>query len=246
MSDTTPPANSINTAGSLAAFTTPPPAIMRGRRFIRAVGSFIFFRVLLKLRVEDAHYVPASGPTIILINHISLLDPIPGVGALTSRDIVPICKEELYRHWFTRWIIDNWGIIHIRRGEIDMDALRQSLAVLKGKDALLVAPEGTRHKEGMTEPKDGVAWLAQKSGAVIVPCGLTGTGGFGKRWKRLQRAPVTVRYGRPVRLKPGLKRADYPKIMQELMYQIAPLVREDLRGDYADPSKATMETIEYV
>ncbi len=231
---------------SLSAYTTPPPDILRGRRFIRAVGYFLCFRILFKLRVEDVSYLPASGPTIVLINHVSMLDPIPGVGACKTRDIVPICKEELYRHWFTRWIIDHWGIIHIRRGELDMDALKQSLAVLKGADALLVAPEGTRHQEGMTEPKDGVAWLAQKSNAMIVPCGLNGTGGFAKIWKKLQRPVITVRYGRPVRLKPGLKRSDFPRIMQELMYQIAPLVSEELRGDYADLSKATMETIEYV
>jgi 1-acyl-sn-glycerol-3-phosphate acyltransferase len=238
--------SNVSQLSSLDAYTTPPPVIMRGRRFIRSLGYFLCFRILFKLRVIDVQQLPASGPTIILINHVSMLDPVPSVGACATRDIVPICKEELYHHWFTRWLIDNWGMIHIRRGELDMDALKQALAVLKGKDALLIAPEGTRHPNGMSEPKDGVAWLAQKSGAVLVPCGLNGTGGFGKIWKKLQRPVITVRYGRPVRLKPGLKRTDYPQIMRELMYQIAPLVTEDLRGDYADLSQATMETIEYV
>lgn len=230
---------------SLAA-GVPSRRILRGRRFIKIVGGTLFLRILLKLTVQGADNIPRNGPAIVLINHVSLLDPIPiGGASMHIRDVVPIGKQELYEQWFTRWVMDTWGCIPIRRGEADMDALRRSLAVLKGPDMLLVAPEGTRHPNGLSEPKDGVAYLAHKSGATIIPTGLTGTQGFTQFWKRLRRAPVTVRYGRPVRIKATIKRADYPKIMEELMYQIAPLIPANLRGDYADLSKATMTTIEY-
>lgn len=224
----------------------PDARIRRGRRLIRSVGSFVFFRVLLRLKVQGIENVPLTGPAIILINHQSLIDPVCAIGACRVRDMVPISKEELYHNPITKWITDNWGGIPIKRGEVDMSALKLALTVLKGPDMLLIAPEGTRHKEGMHDPKDGVAFMAQKSNAIVVPTGLIGTHGFGPNWKRLRRSPVSVQFGRPVRLKAGLKRTDYPRIMHELMYQIAPLLPEALRGDYADLTKSTMETIEYL
>jgi 1-acyl-sn-glycerol-3-phosphate acyltransferase len=225
------------------------PQLLRGRALLSLIARPLFFGLLLDYKVENVEVLPRTGPVMILMNHVSNLDPIPAVGACKFRDIVPICKAELYeKNWFTRATIDLWGCIPIRRGEVDMDALKLSLKVMEGPDILLVAPEGTRHKDGMREPKEGVAFLAQKSGAIIVPCGLSGTRTheLQQHWKKLHRAPVTVRYGRPVKLKAGLKRADYKRITNELMYQIAPLLTPDIRGEYADLSKATMDTIEYV
>lgn len=224
-----------------------PAHIRRGRRFIKVVGGTLFLRILLRLTVVGAEHIPRSGPAIVLINHVSLLDPIPVTGAsMHIRDVVPVGKQELYEHWFTRWVMNTWGCIPIRRGEADIDALRRALTALRGPDMLLVAPEGTRNPDGLKAPKDGVAFLAHKSGATIIPTGMSGTSGFDQHWKRLRRAPITLRYGRPVRIRPAVKRADYPKIMEELMYQIAALVPPHLRGDYTDLSKATMTTIEYV
>ena len=68
---------------------------------------------------------------------------------------------------------------------------------------LFVFPEGTRSRDGaLQEGRDGVASLALRTGAPIVPVGIAGSD---RVWPRGQKLPhpggrVTVRVGSPFRL----------------------------------------------
>ena len=106
---------------------------------------------------------------------------------------------------------------------------------------LFVFPEGTRsHDGGLQAARDGVAVLALRTGAPIVPVGIAGSYG---RWPRGQKLPhpgghVTVRVGSPFRLDelipPGVdKRAAKGLATTILMRRIAELLPPAQRGVYA-------------
>ena len=106
-------------------------------------------------------------------------------------------------------------------------------------------PEGTRSHDGtLGEGRDGVAVLALRTGAPIVPVGVTGAY---ERWPRGQKLPhpggrVTARVGSPFRLadvlSPDLdRRAAKSEATNVIMRRIAELLPERQRGRYGtDPS----------
>lgn len=218
-------------------------AVTRG--ILRFIGKVLIINTTFRLTVNGLENIPHTGPTMVLLNHVSNLDPIAVGLTCPFRDMTALCKYELYQSLLTRWIIVGWGAIPIKRFEFDRAALRRALDALKSPDILMLAPEGHRNRR-MTDPKEGVAFLAHKSKAVIVPTGVSGTLAWGANLRRLRRAPITVDYGRPVRVRAGVTRDDYTLLTHEIMYQIAPLVAPELRGDYADLNKATMTTLEYI
>lgn len=56
------------------------------RRFMRDfLLNTLAFRLLLKVRVHHPEYIPASGGTILMINHVTGIDPIIVAGVVRSR-----------------------------------------------------------------------------------------------------------------------------------------------------------------
>lgn len=210
---------------------------------MRLLGRMLVLNFLMKLTLTGLENVPRSGPTMVLFNHLSLLEPVVVAIGVTNRDLVPMAKEELLENPFTGVLMRGWDAIPIRRGEVDIQAIKRAIDTIQSNVVLMIAPEGHR-QTGLHDPKEGVAMLASRTGAVIVPVGLSGTQNFWRNLKQLRRTPVTVHIGQPFRLREGITRKQYARVMQEVMYRLAPLVEPDLRGDFADLSKATTETIE--
>jgi 1-acyl-sn-glycerol-3-phosphate acyltransferase len=178
------------------------------RRFLRFLLSTIAFPWLVRIKsVEGLENIPESGPAILLINHIAFVDPIVVLQVL-QRDIVPLAKIEVYELPFVGLFPKMWGVIPIRRDEVDRRAVQKSLAVLKAGEMILVAPEGTRN-EALQSGKEGVAYLASRSGAPIIPVALEGTEGYPsfpilRSWWN---GGARLRFGRPFRYLETFKRA---------------------------------------
>lgn len=179
-----------------------PRRIQFTRSLMRALGNVLFTHMAARLTVNGREHIPATGATILLINHLTLFDPVAAILGLRGRDLNGLVKYELYEQLWSRWIIVGWGAVPIRRFVLDRAALKAALAVFKTPDMLLVAPEGHRHP-AMTDPKEGVAFLAHKANAMLMPTGISGTENLLHNMKRLRRTPITVNYGRPVRLRAG-------------------------------------------
>lgn len=217
------------------------------RRFLRFLLRTIAFTLLIKLvKVEGLENIPKRGPAILLINHIAFVDPIV-VLHVVPRNIVPLAKIEVYDYPVIGIFPRLWKVIPIRREEVDRRAVQNALAVLKAGEIILVAPEGTRGSM-LQRGKEGVAYLASRSGAPIVPVMLEGTPDFPtlpltEKWSE---GGVYVRFGRPFRFRPDLKRANREQLRlmtDEAMYILAALLPESRRGVYSDLSKATRDTI---
>jgi 1-acyl-sn-glycerol-3-phosphate acyltransferase len=218
------------------------------RRFIHWSMRAIGYRILFKFdRVEGLENLPAQGPAILMMNHSALLDPVV-VMSCVPRHIVPIAKAEGFRNPFFGPLMTVWQVIPIQRGEVDRQALRRMLQVLDAGECLLMAPEGTRHP-ALQQARPGVAYLAWRSGAPVVPVALEGTEGFPTlsraRWRR---PGATVRLGTPFRFRPLPGRPGHDRLQQmmdEAMYVLAAMLPASRRGEYADLARATSETIEF-
>lgn len=171
------------------------------RTGVRVVGTGLA-RTLLSLRVEGAEHVPAEGPVILAGNHSGILDG-PLVFFVSPRPTRLLTKAEVFVGGWARacgWL----GLIPVHRGRADRAALQAGLAHLADGGALGVFPEGTRGTGALEQVADGVAYLALRSGAPVVPIAVTGTLAALPRGKKVPawRAPVRVVFGPPVTVLP--------------------------------------------
>ena len=197
---------------------------------------------------EGMERIPRQGPLILMYNHIHIIDPLVLV-AHVPRYAVAISKVEVFGWPVVGPLVRLYPTIPVHRGEMDMTAVRQSLAVLQAGQALIVAPEGTRSRSGtLMQAKRGMIFLAQQTDPLILPVAVTGTTAFSARLKRLRRVPVRYRFGRPFRFrwpegKP--KREVMQQMADEAMYELARLLPPEMRGVYSDLEAATTEWLRF-
>ena len=220
------------------------------RRLMRFLLRTIGFTLLAKVdHVEGIEKVPATGPAILMINHINFIDPFVVVNVL-PRNIVPMAKIEVYSYPVVGIFPRIYGVIPVQREEIDRRAVQGALDVLRAGEIILVAPEATRGPQ-LRRGKEGIAYLATRANVPIVPIAIDGTIGFPTfrllpRWRE---PGANVRFGNPFVFKNLNQRAgkEMLRIMtDEAMYILAAMLQEHRRGVYADLSLATQETIEWV
>lgn len=220
------------------------------RWFLRGLIDNIAWRFLARIdhsRIVGLENLPATGSAILMINHIAFIDPIVVLGNL-PRNIVPMAKAEVSRIPVWGIFPQMWQVIPVRREEMDRKAVERALEVLKAGEIILIAPEAHRHP-ALKQAKEGIAYIAHKSGAPIIPVALENTNGYPTLlgpWNA-QQPGAYFRLGRPFRFKPVTGRMPRERLRQmtdEAMYQLAAMLPERRRGDYSDLSKATTETLE--
>lgn len=220
------------------------PRLTFGRRllraFLRGFAKLLTF-VTLRVTITGLENFPKYGPALVVINHLGDADVVPLLAKLPFiSPIEGIGKIELYDHWLVGPVFRAYGVIWVHRGQPDRKAIRAALDGLAEGRMVGLAPEGRQSViGGLEEGNDGAAFLALKSGAPIVPIGLTGTGNsnvYG-HLKRLKRAPVTLSVGKPFFLQ---EHADRQKMIREgtrqIMEALARLLPESYRGTYKSNS----------
>jgi 1-acyl-sn-glycerol-3-phosphate acyltransferase len=196
----------------------------------------------MRLRVVGAERVPRTGPVLLVSNHLGPADHF-AVGVRLRRRLRILAKAEIFEWPLLGWLARRAGAVRIRRGESDREALRIASRLLESGECVLVFPEGTyAHPPdpvGMLPLKTGAAWLALRSGATIVPVGLSGIESVWVRrrgWRLFRRAHVTVAFGEPYRLPPALgatRKQTLETVTEEMALRIAALIPASYRGSYA-------------
>jgi 1-acyl-sn-glycerol-3-phosphate acyltransferase len=200
-------------------------------------------------RITGLENLPPAGPAILMINHIAFIDPVIVLGNL-PRNIVPLAKAEVYRYPVWGIFPRLWDVIPVHREELDRRALERALAVLAAGEVILIAPEAHRHP-AMTQGREGIAYIAHKSGAPIIPVAIANTPGYPTLmgpWNA-KKPGAHFELGRPFRFKPvqgRLPRERLRLMTDEAIYILAAMLPEHRRGYYSDLSKATTETIEFL
>jgi 1-acyl-sn-glycerol-3-phosphate acyltransferase len=204
----------------------------------------LFSRSITRLRIEGAlDEIPRDGPVIIAANHASNLDAvvlgstlIPRIG----RRFQWLGKKELFDWPIVGMLARHGGVHPVDRSTADVDAYRLAKRILDEGHVLFVFPEGTRTPDGaLQEARDGVASLALRTGAPIVPVGIAGSDRVWPRRRLLPRpgGRVTVRVGSPFRLADALP-PDLPRgeakaaATTVIMRRIADLLPDRQRGVY--------------
>lgn len=228
--------------------------------FVRLTHQFgrIVIPLMTHVHLEglDRRDLPRTGPLIIASNHISNADPgLIGswVSPALGRQLHWLGKEESLRWPLLGWAIAENGVIGVRRGTGDIEAFRLARRVLDEGHVLVVFPEGTRSPTAsLQEAKDGIAILALRSGAPILPIGIHGTEHFWPRGKLpwFRGGDVTLRVGAPFTLAapgPGADRkAAQHAATERIMRSIAELLPPGYRGAYAASETESSETPEGV
>lgn len=219
--------------------------LVRMVAIVSRIGSRLFARV----RVEGLDRIPRRGAVILAANHISNADPVL-LGAwitpaLRHRRIHWLGKRELFDWPIFGWLARNGGVHPVDRSTADVEAYRLASRILESGWVLLVFPEGTRSPTGtLQEAKDGVATLALRTGAAVVPIGVNNTDTVWPKGRALPmpfpRRTVTVRIGEPFHvdelLPPDADRRSAKGLATTIiMSRIAALLDPRHRGVYAAP-----------
>ena len=162
-------------------------------RIARGACGLWFWLTHHGVRAEGVEKLP-QGAAIICPNHTSLRDPLyMAVACGRNEPLRFMAKAEIWKSKFLGNLIASLGAFPVRRGEADLDAIRESMNILKTGQKLLVFPEGTRVTEGKdVEAKAGAAMLAAKTGAPIIPVAIVN----GRKYF----TPTRVIFGDPIQV----------------------------------------------
>jgi 1-acyl-sn-glycerol-3-phosphate acyltransferase len=211
-----------------------------------ALGARAIASAITRVRVEGAiDEIPKDGPVILAANHASNADAVILGAWLTERlgrRIHWLGKKEMFDWPIVGWVFRNGGVHPVDRASADVDAFPLAERVLAEGHVLMIFPEGTRSPTGeLQKPKDGLAMIALRSGAPIVPIGI---GDTDKVWPKGRTLPrpgghATMRIGRPFRpadeLPEGLDRKSAKAAATDLiMRRIAAELPPRQRGPYGE------------
>ncbi len=105
---------------------------------------------------------------IIAANHSSYLDPI-AVAVVVPRRIKWVVRKDVFDVWWLKPLFTSTGMIR------ENGSVGKTLDLLGRGEAIGVFPEGVRSPDGkLGAGKRGVAVMALKSGAPVIPCAIRG------------------------------------------------------------------------
>ena len=190
-------------------------------RIIRGILKPIYY-LYYNIKVEGRENLPAKGPLIICANHYSTIDPV--ILAVTLPYLInSMAKAELFKHKFLALFFRSIKVFPVKRGEADIRSIKTSLKVLKENKVLGMFPEGTRNKTGELKAEPGIAMIAIKGRAAVLPIAIVGN------YKLFNR--TTVKIGKPMLLdkyyEQKLQNEDYHNISMDIMKYINQLSKDD-------------------
>ncbi|MGW3910475.1 lysophospholipid acyltransferase family protein [Streptomyces sp. NPDC005070] len=207
-------------------------------------------RVTFRPRIEGLEHVPSSGRAIVAGNHLSFADHFL-MPAILKRRITFLAKAEYFtgpgiKGRLTAAFFRSIGQIPVDRSgkEAGQAAIREGLGVLNKDELLGIYPEGTRSHDGrLYKGKVGVAVMALRAQAPVIPCAMIGTFEAQPPGRKLPRIhPVVIRFGKPLDFSryAGMEgeKAVLRAITDEIMYAILSLSEQEYVDQYAAVAKA--------
>lgn len=180
------------------------------REVVQVAGLTPLVRAEVKVTVHGLEELEGwAGPAVIVANHASHLDTALILTTLPAswrrRTTVAAASDYFFQTWWKAAgsaIAFNTHPLDRRGG-----GLSQTHQLLSSGWNILIYPEGTRSPDGFVGRfRLGAAMMAVPNGVPVVPVALRGTYAAmpkGRSWPAPGRAPVSVRYGAPIRPEPG-------------------------------------------
>lgn len=187
-------------------------------RVIVRLAIRIYFIVFHRVKIEGRENIPKdkSQPLIYCGNHRTYKDP-PLILVTAQRHVRFLGKEELRKNKFFAFLGAVFDGIYVKRDSKDVTALKTALKALKNGESIALFPEGTRNGlEKGEKVKDGAAFFAVRTGAKVIPVGISG----GEKPFR----QMTIRYGAPLDYS-GRSKEELDEITNEIMKKIIELTK---------------------
>ena len=196
-------------------------------------------RVFSDWQVAGRENVPPMGPLVVVANHLSNVDPsMLSVGV--QRRLRFLAKDNLFNAVgpVGRWFLRGYGAFPIDRTGADARAFRWVLRQLQHDSAVVIFPEGTRSRTAsMNEAKAGAVALILRSGAPVLPVGITGTESLQSVARVFNpTGKIRVNIGQPFSL-PSIEGRPSRELMRsmttDMMLRICDLLPQSYHGFYA-------------
>ncbi|MET8760526.1 lysophospholipid acyltransferase family protein [Lentzea sp. NPDC004782] len=190
--------------------------------------------------------IPRRGSALLVMNHISHLDPIYDAVFTHRNGRVPhfLAKHSLWNIPFAGMILRGTKQIPVYRGTSDaQQSLRAAHEALADGQVVVIYPEGTITKDPESWPmnsRTGVARLALQHDGPVIPIARWGTvdiyDHYKKRFRPFPRKTVTYLVGEPIDLSEFREREESLTVLREvtdlLMNRVKELLAE-VRGQQA-------------
>jgi 1-acyl-sn-glycerol-3-phosphate acyltransferase len=203
----------------------------------------------------DGEKLPATGGCIVVINHVSHIDPLLAAHFVYDHGRLPryLAKSGLFKNKALAYFLTAAGQIPVERlSRSAVGAYDAAVIAVRNGECVIVYPEGTLTRDPHLWPmtgKSGAARIALETGCPVIPVGQWGAQDLLPPYGRpdfLPRKHVTMKAGDPVDLSDLLAQPRSPAVVQQatdrIMAAVTDLVAE-IRGETApaerfDPRKA--------
>lgn len=192
--------------------------------------------VWFNLKFEGRENIPKGRAFVYASNHRSYADPVLVTLAGRGRFSF-MAKSELFRNKAFAWLIGSLGAFPVERGAGDTAAIDKAIDNVRHGTNLLIFPEGTRSKDGRVgRGKTGVALVAARAGADVIPVGINFEG------KLHFRSKIVVRVGKPIpagtlAIEEGLSDRELLRVFKK---NILPPIMDGIRGLVDAPAALPM------
>lgn len=235
----------VNRAQSRLDAVNHEPVEPTFRRLARPVGALL--RRVTRPDWDEHTHLPATGPVIVVVNHLSDADPLLLAHYVVWSGRWPrfLAKHSLWDVPVLGRILQSLGQIPVHRGTAAASgALDAAKEALNQHKCVVIYPEGTLTFDPEYWPmagRTGAARLAQETGAPVIPIAQWGAHRIMPNrkvtWPRLIPRPViTMRSGPPVNLT-GLGAVDATEAIMDALTALLARIRDEEPPSRWDPRK---------
>ncbi|MBS0394936.1 MAG: MFS transporter [Proteobacteria bacterium] len=179
--------------GAILNFAVTAFIYARVPEFLLRFLAWVLARVVYRIRVRGLEHVPASGPALVVCNHVSFADALV-LSAAVHRPMRFVMEAAIFRIPVLKWVFRGMKAIPIAPAAEDRSvreaAFAQVLAELRAGEIVCIFPEGRLTADGAVgEFRPGLMRILAEYPVPVVPAALSGLWGsaFSRRYRGLGR-----------------------------------------------------------
>lgn len=204
--------------------------------FVRYVTMGVY-KLFYNFHIEGTENIPQDRALVMASNHRSYADPVILTMPM-KKPVTYMAKEELFKNKLFGWFITKLGAFPVKRGAGDLQVIDDAVGILESGRHLVIFPEGTRSKDGKVgKGKTGVALIAARSGADVLPCGIIFEG------EKLHfRSKLTLRFGKVIPAEEIAVTDGSPRELKAAKLRIMGVITELVEGNSREEVPAADES----
>jgi 1-acyl-sn-glycerol-3-phosphate acyltransferase len=183
--------------------------------------NYVIARVLWRAEIRGSFRIPPGRGAVIICNHRCPLDP-SFMALTTPRVIHWMVAKEYCEYPAFRLLLRTCEVIPVRRGAVDMAAVREAIRLVRQGEVVGLFPEGRINATAqlLLPGRPGAAMSALKARAPVVPCYIHGAPYDGTTLGCLfMPASVRLVIGQPIDLSAHFDRDDGRDTQDDLTRQ---------------------------